>query len=71
MTLSSIGSDIFTGDSAVTSHMANNNTGVYDLTPIRGSVMIGNGESIAAHTRASWMLFVSTRMDQWLERHGK
>ena len=47
MTLSSIGSDIFIGDSAATSHMTNNKTGVYDLTPIRGSVMIGNGESIS------------------------
>ena len=47
MTLSSIGSDIFIGDSAATSHMTNNKTGVYDLKPIRGSVMIGNGESIS------------------------
>ena len=47
MTLSSIGSDIFIGDSAATSHMTNNQTGVYDLIPIRGSVMIGNGESIS------------------------
>ena len=48
MTLSSIGNDIFIGDSAATSHMTNNKTGVYDLTPIRGSVMIGNGESISS-----------------------
>ena len=47
MTLYSIGSDIFIGDSAATSHMTNNKTGVYDLTPIRGSVMIGNGKSIS------------------------
>ena len=47
MTLSSIGNDIFIGDSAATSHMTNNNTGVYDLIPIKGSVMIGNGESIS------------------------
>ena len=38
MTLSSIGNDIFIGDSAATSHMTNNKTGVYDLIPIRGSV---------------------------------
>ena len=31
MTLSSIGSDIFIGDSAATSHTTNNKTGVYDL----------------------------------------
>ena len=47
MTLSSIGNDIFIGDSAATSHMTYKKTGVYDLTPIRGSVMIGNGESIS------------------------
>ena len=47
MTLSSIGNDIFIGDSAATSHMTNNKTGVCDLIPIRGSVMIGNGESIS------------------------
>ena len=47
MTLSNIGNDIFIGDSAATSHMTNNKTGEYDLTPIRGSVMIGNGESIS------------------------
>ena len=47
MTLSSIGNDIFIGDSAATSHMTNNKTGVYNLTPIRGSVMIGNSESIS------------------------
>ena len=47
MTLSSIGNNIFIGDSAATSHMTNNKTGVYDLTMIRGSVMIGNGKSIS------------------------
>ena len=47
MTLSSIGNDIFIRDSAATSHMMNNKTGFYDLIPIRGSVMIGNGESIS------------------------
>ena len=47
MALSNIGNVIFIGDSAATSHMTNNKTGVYDLTLIRGSVMIGNGESIS------------------------
>ena len=47
MTLSSIRKNIFIGDSAARSHMTNNRTGVYDLVPIRGSVMIGNGESIS------------------------
>ena len=46
MTLPNIGNEIFVGDSAATSHMTNNKTGVYELTLIRGSVMIGNGESI-------------------------
>ena len=46
MTLSSTGNYIFIGDSAATSHMTNNKTGVSDHTLIRGSVMIGNGESI-------------------------
>ena len=47
MTLSSIGNDIFIGASSATSHMTNNKTGVSDLIPIRGSVIIGNGESIS------------------------
>ena len=47
MTLSSIENDIFLEDSAGTSHMTNNKTGVYNLTLIRDSVMIGNGESIS------------------------
>ena len=52
MTLSNIGNDIFIGDSAATGHMTNNKTGVYELIPIRGSVKIGNGESIScSHKR--------------------
>ena len=47
MRLSKIGNDNVIGASAATSHMTNNKTGVYNLTPIRGSVMIGNGESIS------------------------
>ena len=47
MTLSSIGNDIFIGDSEATSHMTNNKTEVYDRLPIRVSVMIGNEESIS------------------------
>ena len=47
MSLSSIGNDIFIGDLAATSHMSHNTTGVYDLTLIRFSVMIGNGERIS------------------------
>ena len=39
--------NIFIGDSAATSHMTNRKLGVYDLVPINGSVMIGNGKSIS------------------------
>ena len=46
MTLSNLGKDIFIGDSTATSHMMSNKMGVYNLTPIKGSVMIGNGQSI-------------------------
>ena len=48
MTVSNIGNDIFIGDSAATSHMTNNRTGVYDLVPIKGSVMIGNAKEFRA-----------------------
>ena len=71
MTLCTIGSDIFIGDSAATSHMTNNKTGVYELKPIRGSVMIGNGESVSYTHKGSWMLFASIRMAQRLNTHGK
>ena len=37
----------FIGDSAATSHMTNRKLGVYDLVPINGSVMFGNGKSIS------------------------
>ena len=71
MTLSNIGNDLFLGDSAATSHMTSNKTGVYDLTPIRGSVMIGNGERASVvHIKGNWMSYASIEMDQWPERHG-
>ena len=34
-------------DSAATSHMTSRKLGVYDLVPINGSVMIGNGKTIS------------------------
>ena len=46
MALSSLGKNIFIGDSAATSHMTSNKLGVYNLVPINGSVMIGNGKRI-------------------------
>ena len=47
MALSNLGKNIFIGDSAATSHMTSNKLGVYNLVPINGSVMIGNGKSIS------------------------
>ena len=47
MALSNLGENIFIGDSAATSHMTSNKKGVYNLVPINGSVMIGNGKSIS------------------------
>ena len=46
MPLSNLGKNIFIGDSAATSHMTSNIMGEYNLTPIKGSVMIGNEQSI-------------------------
>ena len=46
MGLSHLGKNIFIGDSAATSHMTSSKMGVYNLVPINGSVMIGNGKSI-------------------------
>ena len=47
MGLNYLEKNIFIGDSAATSHMTNRKMGVYDLVPINGSVMIGNGKSIS------------------------
>ena len=47
MELSHLGKNIFIGDSATTSHMTSTKMGVYNLVPIKGSVMIGNGKSIS------------------------
>ena len=47
MELSHLGKNIFIGDSAATSHKTSNKMGVYDLVPIKGSVMIGNEKSIS------------------------
>ena len=47
MGLSNLGKNIFIGDSAATSHTTSNKLGVYNLVPINGSVMIGNGKSMS------------------------
>ena len=57
MELLHLGENIFIGDSAATSHMTSSKMRVYNLTPIKGSVMI------AAPTRENWMSSASTRMD--------
>ena len=41
-----LGKGIFIGDSAATSHMTSDMTGLYNLQKISGSVMIGNGQNI-------------------------
>ena len=46
MTLANLGKNIFIGDSAATSHMTSNKMGLYNLTTIKNSVMIGNGQRI-------------------------
>ena len=47
MELLNLGKNILIGDSAATSHMTSNIMRVYNLVPINGSVMIGNGKSIS------------------------
>ena len=47
MGLLNLGENIFICDSAATSHMTSNKMGVYNLVPINGSAMIGNGKSIS------------------------
>ena len=47
MGLANLEKNIFIGDSAATSHMTSRKLGVYNLVPINGSVMIGNGKSIS------------------------
>ena len=47
MELSHLGKNIFIGDSAATRHMTSSKMGVYNLVPINGSAMIGNGKSIS------------------------
>ena len=47
MGLGYFGKNIFIVASAATSHMTSRKLGVYELVPIKGSVMIGNGKSIS------------------------
>ena len=55
MALSHLGKNIFIGDSAATSHMTSDKMGEFNLIPINGSVMIGNGQTISSPTKENWM----------------
>ena len=55
MSLSNLGKNIFISDSAATSHMTSNKMGIYNLVPINGSVMIGDGQASVAPTKENWM----------------
>ena len=46
MQVQKTGKGIFIGDSAATSHMTSDMTGLYNLQKLSGSVMIGNGQNI-------------------------
>ena len=70
MALSNLGKNILIGDSSTTSHMTSNNMGVYNLVPINGSVMIGNGQSISCTHKGNWMSSVNTRMNPWQGKLG-
>ena len=67
MELTNLGENIFIGDSAATSHMASNKMGVYNLVPINGSVMIGNGKSIS-HTHKGELDVICKHKDGSLAR---
>ena len=67
MGLNYLEKNIFIGDSAATSHMTNRKMGVYDLVPINGSVMIGNGKSISC-THKGKMDVICKHKDRSLAR---
>ena len=53
MALSTLGKNIFIGDSAATSHMTSNKMGVHNLIPINGSVEMDKVS--LAPTKENWM----------------
>ena len=63
MELSHLGKNIFIGDSAATSNMTSNKKGMYDLVPIKGSVLIGNGKSISCTHKGRLDVICKPRMD--------
>ena len=70
MTLSNLGMNIFIGDSAATSHMASNEMGVYNLTPIEGPVMIGNGQSIICKHKGKLDVICKHKDGSMPQKHG-
>ena len=62
---------IFIGDSAATSHMTSDMTGLYNLQKISSSVMIGNGQNMRCTRKGLLDVIVSREMDQQPKTHGK
>ena len=67
MALSNLGKNIFIGHSAAHCHMMSIKMGVYNLIPINGSVMIGNGQSISCTHKGRTGCHLQTQ--RWI--HGK
>ena len=67
MELLHLAKNIFIGDSASTCHMTSNKIGVYNLKPIKGSVMIGNGISISC-THKGKLDVICKHMDESIAR---
>ena len=70
MALSNLGKNIFMCDSAATSHMTSNKMGVYNLAPINGSVMIGNGQIICC-THKGKLDVICKHMDESMARETR
>ena len=68
MALCNLGKNISIGDSAATSHMTSNKMGVYNLIPINGSVMIGNGQSISCTRKGKLDVICKHKMDPWQKK---
>ena len=62
MAMSNLGENNFVGDSAASSHMTSITLVVYNLVPINGSVMIGNGQSISCTHKG--------KLNPWPKRLG-
>ena len=67
MTRSNLGENIFIVDSAATSHTTSKKLGVYNLVPINGSVMIGNGQSISC-THKEKLDVICKHKDEFMAR---